>query len=232
LHSLPATSETGAAWTYQRGLRRDEASSRGRSRSDSGLRRGGGGTDPDRDRWRWLRGMYCARRLEPRGRGGDAEVTGSQLENYMLSTPLPPGRGRAWSNPATWSCRCGGCCAPRQRVSTVTKYRPGLEDLYLPSAKRRRAGDQLGPPGVRSPGRSAAWFPSRAWPSTPADVATWGGDFGSGCTGRSLSPCPAPSSNSARSAARGRWLPRARGASRGHRSAADAGRPPPPLGPG
>jgi hypothetical protein len=42
------------------------------------------------------------------------------------------------------------CCAPRQRVGTGTEYRPGLEDLYLPAAERRRAGTQPGSPGVRS----------------------------------------------------------------------------------
>jgi hypothetical protein len=166
----------------------------------------------------------CGRRC--RGHGGQ------NPENCMLYTPLPPGRRRAWSNPATWSCRCGGCCAPRQRVGTVTEYRPGLEDLYLPAAEQRRAGAQLGPPG----GRSRVGQPPGSCPGPGRArllmLPTWGGDFGSGWTGRSLSPCPAPSSNSARSAARGRWLPRARGASRGHRSAADAGRPPPPLGPG
>jgi hypothetical protein len=174
VHSLPATAETGAAWTYQRGLRRDEASSKGRSRSDSGLRRGGGGTDPDRDRWRGFVACTARGAWNPAGGAAMPRSRVANSRNYMLSTPLPPGRGRAWSNPATWSCRCGGCCAPRQRVGTVTEYRPGLEDLCLPAAERRRAGDQLGPPGVRCPGRSAAWFPSRAWPSTPADVANLG----------------------------------------------------------
>jgi NADH dehydrogenase len=72
----------------------------------------------------------CGRRC--RGHGGQ------NPENCMLYTPLLPGRRRAWSNPATWSCRCGGCCAPRQRVGTVTEYRPGLEDLYL----RRPSSDE------------------------------------------------------------------------------------------
>jgi hypothetical protein len=144
----------------------------------------------------------CGRRC--RGHGGQ------NPENCMLYTPLPPGRRRAWSNPATWSCRCGGCCAPRQRVGTVTEYRPGLEDLYLPAAEQRRAGAQLGPPG----GRSRVGQPPGSCPGPGRArllmLPTWGGDFGSGWTGRSLSPCPAPSSNSARSAAPGRWLPRAR----------------------
>ena len=134
-----------------------------------------------------------------------------------------PPRGRA---------AAAGAAAPRQRVGTVTERRPGLEDLYLPAAERRRAGAQLGPPGVRS--RVGQPPGSRPGPGRARllMLPTWGGDFGSGWTGRSLSPCPAPSSNSARSAAPGRWLPRARGASRAYRSAADAGRPPPPLGPG
>jgi len=32
-------------------------------------------------------GMYCARRLQRRLRGGDAEVTVVNPENYMLFTP-------------------------------------------------------------------------------------------------------------------------------------------------
>jgi hypothetical protein len=94
--------------------------------------------------------MCCAPRLERRLRAAMPRSRWSNPENCMLYTPLPPGRRRAWSNPATWSCRCGGCCAPRQRVGTVTEYRPGLEDLYLPAAEQRRAGAQLGPPGGRS----------------------------------------------------------------------------------
>ena len=35
-------------------------------------------------------GMYCARRLGRRLRGGDAEVTVVNPENYMLYTPLLP----------------------------------------------------------------------------------------------------------------------------------------------
>jgi hypothetical protein len=158
----------------------------------------------------------CGRRC--RGHGGQ------NPENCGLYTPLPPGRRRAWSNPATWSCRCGGCCAPRQRVGTVTEYRAGLEDLYLPAAEQRRAGAQLGPPG----GRSRVGQPPGSCPGPGRArllmLPTWGGDFGSGWTGRSLSPCPRH--RRTRLARLHRWLPRARGASRAYRSAADAGRPP------
>ena len=174
--------------------------------------------------------MCCTPRLERCLRGGDAEVTVVNPENYMLYTPLPPGRRRAWSNPATW-CRCGRCCAPRQRAATVTSLALDLRTCTY----RRPSGDEQVLSWDRlvvAPGSVSRLVPVPAWPSTPADAANLGRRLRVGLDWAVAIAMPAPSSNSARSAARGRWLPRARGASRAYRSAADAGRPPPPLGPG
>jgi hypothetical protein len=108
-------------------------------------------------------------------RGGDAEVTVVNSENYMLYMPLLPGRRRAWSNPATWSCRCGGCCGPAPArghgspnidldLRTCTYRRPSGDEQVL-------SWDRL----VFAPGSvSRRLVPFRAWPSTPADAANLG----------------------------------------------------------
>jgi hypothetical protein len=199
LPSLPATSETGAPGTNRRSLRRDEASSRGRSRADSRLRR------------------------------GDGEVMMVNPGNDILYTPLPSGAASGLVEPRRVVVPLRRVLRPRQRVGRVTEYRPGLEDLYLPAAERRRAGAQLGPPGVRSrvgqlPGSRPG--PGRARLLMP----TSGGDFGSGWTGRCCRHAP----RHRRLGSLGRTGPlaaRALGASRAYRSTVDAGRPAPPLGP-
>jgi hypothetical protein len=165
-------------------------------------------------------------------RGGDAEVTVVNSENYMLYMPLLPGRRRAWSNPATWSCRCGGCWAPRACVwapSPRSTWTPGPVPTGGRAATSRCSA---GTAWWSLPGRSAAWFLSRAWPSTPADAANLGRRLRVGLDWAVAVALPRAIVELGSLGRTGPLAAKGAGASRAFRSAADAGRPPPPLGPG
>ena len=158
----------------------------------------------------------CGRRC--RGHGGQTPRTACCTRRCCLGGVGPgrtPPRGRAAAAGA----------APR---ASAWARSPNIDlDLRTCTYGGRAATSRCsaGTAWWSLPGRSAAWFLSRAWPSTPADAANLGRRLRVGLDWAVAIAMPAPSSNSL--ARLHRWLPRARGASRAYRSAADAGRPPP-----
>jgi NADPH-dependent 2,4-dienoyl-CoA reductase/sulfur reductase-like enzyme len=120
-------------------------------------------------------GMYCARRLQRRLRGGDAEVTVVNPENYMLYTPLLPEAASGLVEPRH-------VVVPLRRVLGSARLRVGtVTEIDLDARTctyRRPSGDEQVLSWDRlvfAPGSvSRRLVPFRAWPSTPADAANLG----------------------------------------------------------
>ena len=112
-------------------------------------------------------GMYCARRLQRRLRGGDAEVTVVNPENYMLYTPLLPEAASGLVEPRH-------VVVPLRRVLGSARLRVGtVTDIDLDARTctyRRPSGDEQVLSWDRlvlAPGSVSRLVPVPAWPSTP-----------------------------------------------------------------
>jgi hypothetical protein len=134
----------------------------------------------------------CGRRC--RGHGGQTPRTACCTRRCRLGGVGPgrtPPRGRAAAAGA----------APR---ASAWARSPNIDLDLRTCTYRRPSSDEQVLSWDRwwsLPGRSAAWFLSRAWPSTPADAANLGRRLRVGLDWAVAIAMPAPSSNSARSAA-------------------------------